>query len=156
MSRRRYAPPIFATLRIRWRAKADSLTRHPIEPRICPSASMKHCAFRACSRSCLPVELLTLAGAQVPRRTEHSAFRLHLRLILDVNFYTHYHGRFVNAYIHGYIAQWLERLTADQQVPGSNPGVPFRIVSPNRVVLGQAFSAEATARHHLRWRPTTK
>ena len=26
---------------------------------------------------------------------------------------------------HGYIAQWLERLTADQQVPGSNLGVPF-------------------------------
>ena len=26
---------------------------------------------------------------------------------------------------YGYIAQWLERLTADQQVPGSNPGVPF-------------------------------
>ena len=26
---------------------------------------------------------------------------------------------------HGYIAQWLERLTADQQVPGSNPGVPL-------------------------------
>jgi hypothetical protein len=25
----------------------------------------------------------------------------------------------------GYIAQWLERLTADQQVPGSNPSVPF-------------------------------
>ena len=24
----------------------------------------------------------------------------------------------------GFIAQWLERLTADQQVPGSNPGVP--------------------------------
>ena len=24
----------------------------------------------------------------------------------------------------GYIAQWLEQLTADQQVPGSNPGVP--------------------------------
>ena len=26
----------------------------------------------------------------------------------------------------GYIAQWLERLTADQQVPGSNQGVPFQ------------------------------
>ena len=26
--------------------------------------------------------------------------------------------------VYGYIAQWLERLTADQQVPGSNPGVP--------------------------------
>ena len=26
--------------------------------------------------------------------------------------------------VNGYIAQWLERLTADQQVPGSNPGVP--------------------------------
>ena len=26
----------------------------------------------------------------------------------------------------GYIAQWLERLTADQQVPGSNPGVPYQ------------------------------
>ena len=25
----------------------------------------------------------------------------------------------------GYIAQWLERLTADQQVPGSNLGVPL-------------------------------
>ena len=25
----------------------------------------------------------------------------------------------------GYISQWLERLTADQQVPGSIPGVPF-------------------------------
>ena len=33
---------------------------------------------------------------------------------------------------HGYIAQWLERLTADQQVPGSNPGVPFL-----RVVFGR-------------------
>ena len=29
---------------------------------------------------------------------------------------------------HGYIAQWLERLTADQQVPGSNPGVPFIVL----------------------------
>ena len=28
----------------------------------------------------------------------------------------------------GYIAQWLERLTADQQVPGSNPGVPSPFV----------------------------
>jgi hypothetical protein len=33
----------------------------------------------------------------------------------------------------GYIAQWLERLTADQQVPGSNPGVPsFRTARPRR------------------------
>ena len=30
---------------------------------------------------------------------------------------------FSNSY--GCIAQWLERLTADQQVPGSNPGAPF-------------------------------
>ncbi len=29
------------------------------------------------------------------------------------------------AFTAGYIAQWLERLTADQQVPGSNPGVPL-------------------------------
>ena len=27
----------------------------------------------------------------------------------------------------GYIAQWLERLTADQQVPGSHPGVPYQL-----------------------------
>ena len=27
--------------------------------------------------------------------------------------------------INGYIAQWLERLTSDQQVPGSIPGVPL-------------------------------
>ena len=31
--------------------------------------------------------------------------------------------------VHGYIAQWLERLTADQQFPGSNPGVPFSFKS---------------------------
>ena len=30
----------------------------------------------------------------------------------------------------GYIAQWLERLTADQQVPGSNPGVPSPVAYP--------------------------
>ena len=32
----------------------------------------------------------------------------------------------------GYIAQWLERLTADQQVPGSNPGVPFDVAAGAR------------------------
>ncbi len=26
---------------------------------------------------------------------------------------------------YGGIAQWLEHLTADQEVPGSNPGAPF-------------------------------
>ena len=37
--------------------------------------------------------------------------------------------------VNGYIAQWLERLTADQQVPGSNPGVPsFVSVHPRSVV----------------------
>ena len=30
-----------------------------------------------------------------------------------------------NDEIHGYMAQWLERMAADQQAPGSNPGVPF-------------------------------
>ena len=34
----------------------------------------------------------------------------------------------------GSIAQWLERLTADQQVPGSNPGWPFYL---NESALGQ-------------------
>ena len=29
----------------------------------------------------------------------------------------------------GYVAQWVERATADQQVPGSNPGVPFPCMS---------------------------
>ena len=31
---------------------------------------------------------------------------------------------------HGYIAQWLEWLTADQQVPGSNSGMPFYHACP--------------------------
>ena len=35
----------------------------------------------------------------------------------------------------GYIAQWSERLTADQQVPGSNPGVPFQFVWPHTVAV---------------------
>ena len=30
--------------------------------------------------------------------------------------------------MHGRIAQWSERLTADQQVPGSNPGVAYEKV----------------------------
>ena len=39
--------------------------------------------------------------------------------------------------VNGYIAQWLERLTADQQVPGSNPGVPsFVSVSPSAFSRG--------------------
>ena len=36
-------------------------------------------------------------------------------------------GSFHACLVIGYIAQWLERLTADQQVPGSNPGVPFEV-----------------------------
>ena len=48
-------------------------------------------------------------------------------------------GRVASA-INGYIAQWLERLTADQQVPGSNPGVPFF-----SVVLAVPASAGAIA-----------
>ena len=35
----------------------------------------------------------------------------------------------------GYIAQWLERLTADQQVPGSNLGVPLMLQGDSRRVL---------------------
>ena len=35
----------------------------------------------------------------------------------------------------GYIAQWLERLTADQQVPGSNPGVPSSALVSSRAQL---------------------
>ncbi len=35
----------------------------------------------------------------------------------------------------GYIAQWLERLTADQQVPGSNPGVPFALSDMMAIIL---------------------
>ena len=34
--------------------------------------------------------------------------------------------------VHGYIAQWLKRLTADQQVPSSNLGVPFAIILLNK------------------------
>ena len=30
---------------------------------------------------------------------------------------------------HGCIAQWLERLTADQQVPGSTPGAPLAFLT---------------------------
>ena len=43
----------------------------------------------------------------------------------------------------GYIAQWLERLTADQQVPGSNPGVPFvsgRGVTPRTMKIKLRFT----------------
>lgn len=53
----------------------------------------------------------------------------------------------------GYIAQWLERLTADQQVPGSNPGMPFvfvvasliptKFVSLRRARLAQSVERKA-------------
>ena len=52
-----------------------------------------------------------------------------LRLRIDTHFVCHgippRTGHIGTVYVQiGYIAQWLERLTADQQVPGSNPGVP--------------------------------
>jgi hypothetical protein len=36
----------------------------------------------------------------------------------------------------GHVAQWLERPTADLQVPGSNPGVPFEMLCcvPSRLM----------------------
>ena len=46
----------------------------------------------------------------------------------------------------GYIAQWLERLTADQQVPGSNPGVPFRL----RLVSSGRIKPRSRLHHHRR------
>ena len=57
--------------------------------------------------------------------------------------------------VHGYIAQWLERLTADQQVPGSNPGVPSFLL----IVLGQYDDLPATWRRRATTRlapPTPK
>ena len=45
---------------------------------------------------------------------------------------------------HGYIAQWLERLTADQQVPGSNPGVPFLAICPCPLALRRAGGTRAS------------
>ena len=45
--------------------------------------------------------------------------------------------------VHGYIAQWLERLTADQQVPGSNPGVPYYFYF---ALASITFSASTKAR----------
>ena len=42
----------------------------------------------------------------------------------------------------GFIAQWLERLTADQQVPGSNPGEP----SFRRLYLWTWFPNESRRR----------
>ena len=55
----------------------------------------------------------------------------------------------------GYIAQWSERLTADQQVPGSNPGVPSLAVRtavlrsvPRRCVVRREF---VCYRWHLRF-----
>ena len=41
----------------------------------------------------------------------------------------------------GYITQWLERLTANQQVPGSNPGVPLQC---NPAALLQHFFVAAS------------
>ena len=44
---------------------------------------------------------------------------------------------------HGYIAQWLQRLTADQQLPGSNPGVPFYVLGlPMRRRCATSFLAK--------------
>ena len=46
----------------------------------------------------------------------------------------------------GYIAQWLERLTADQQVPGSNPGVPSLCVFVDlaRVLTSRSINKSAS------------
>ena len=50
----------------------------------------------------------------------------------------------------GYIAQWLERLTADQQVPGSNPGVPsFAGVTGTGGELARAGVAPSRLSHRV-------
>ena len=57
----------------------------------------------------------------------------------------------------GYIAQWLERLTADQQVPGSNPGVPSFLESMHlsgrrtndKKTLFKHFASAAMVRYAL-------
>ena len=45
----------------------------------------------------------------------------------------------------GYIAQWLERLTADQQVPSSNPSVPCFNTRPWFADAADAADAAAAA-----------
>ena len=51
---------------------------------------------------------------------------------------------------HGYIAQWLEQLTADQQVPGSNPGVPsFAGVTGTGGELARAGVAPSRLSHRV-------
>ena len=42
----------------------------------------------------------------------------------------------------GYIAQWLEWLTADQQVPGSNPGVPLRAGLRHGLINAKTFATK--------------
>ena len=50
----------------------------------------------------------------------------------------------------GYIAQWLERLTADQQVPGSNPGVPLQFHEVSKESINQGWKGnEKFIHHHL-------
>ena len=52
----------------------------------------------------------------------------------------------IHALSYGYIAQWLERLTADQQVPGSNPGVPFYANSTEK--SSARWGKKGTVRYH--------
>jgi hypothetical protein len=49
----------------------------------------------------------------------------------------------------GYIAQWLERLTADQQVPGSNPGVPFDMIRQSLNHQGDKALAKCIAHFYM-------
>ncbi len=53
---------------------------------------------------------------------------------------------------HGYIAQWLERLTADQQVPGSNPGVPSSLMRGEERLLTRSRSPATNTRGGTRTR----
>ena len=50
-------------------------------------------------------------------------------------------GSFKRYHSDGYIAQWLERLTADQQVPGSNPGVSSGQAAAGWLCPGDASQA---------------
>ena len=81
------------------------------------SAGMLGQAQNQClHRSCKPCEFF--AGSRRAHKSEtHELARLATRRL--------YNDPTSQICQHGHIAQRLERLTADQQVPGTNPGMPF-------------------------------
>ncbi len=84
---------------------------------------------RMCAGLCSQEFARGVCGAGAPRPRSRGVHACHCELEKGQGCCGYLGTAAFPAACDAYTAQWSERLTADQQVPGSNPGVPYLLPS---------------------------